>query len=80
MTVPTVGRRVLGVSFLEGFFDSSMVVLAQAAGKEEPSFGEKFFSWSGPLDGGVWAMVLMFAVVVGAAYAFIEVRGLGFRV
>ena len=31
--VPTVGRRVQGISFLEGFFDSSMILLAQAAGR-----------------------------------------------
>ena len=70
--VPTVGRRALGVSFLEGFFDSSMILLSQAQGKKEPTFGELFVSWAGPLDFGVWMMILAFAVCVGLAYSFIE--------
>ena len=36
------------------------------------TFGELFVSWAGPLDFGVWMMILAFAVCVGLAYSFIE--------
>ena len=62
----------MGVNFLEGFMDSSIILVSQAKGKKEPTFGEKFVSWTGPLDAGVWCMVLLLSVCVGSAYAFIE--------
>ena len=58
----------MGVNFLEGFMDSSIILVSQAKGKKEPTFGEKFVSWTGPLDAGVWCMVLLLSVCVGSAY------------
>ena len=65
-------RRAIGISFLQGFFDSSIVLIAQSKGQAEKSFGDHFVSWMGPLDYPVWALTVVFAVSVGLLYAFIE--------
>lgn len=70
--VPTMDRRATGISFLQGFFDSSIVLIAQSKGQAEKSFGDNLVSWMGPLDYPVWALTVVFAVSVGFLYAFIE--------
>jgi len=70
--IPTIGRRQLGISFLQGFYDSSLVLIEKSAGKKIPSFGEKLASWAGPLSPLVWGMSVIAAICVGIAYWIIE--------
>jgi len=70
--VPTLDRRALGITVLEGFFDASIILVAQAQGKAEKSVVSKHFSWMEPLRTEVWFMILGSGLLVGAVYAVIE--------
>ena len=70
--VPTMARRERGVSVVEGFFDSSLVLVAQQQGTEPRTFAADIGAWSKPMRAGVWVMAVFFSLVVGIAYAYIE--------
>jgi len=40
-------RRAAGVTFMQGFFDSSIVLVAQSKGQAEPDFGARMAAWMG---------------------------------
>ena len=70
--VPTVDRRSMGVNFLNGWYDASLILVQKSAGKKAPTFSEKLVSWAGPLSPVVWVMCIIAAICVGLAYWVIE--------
>ena len=57
---------------MQGFFDSSIVLIAQAQASETPTYAQKIFAWMGPLHPSVWGLTMVLAMCVGAAHAIIE--------
>ena len=62
----------MGFSFLEGWFDASLILVQRSRGTKEPTFSEKLVSWAGPLSPEVWALCVVSAFFVGLAYWVIE--------
>lgn len=70
--MPTVARREMGVSFLNGFFDSSLILVQESQGRQSTRFIQSLKTVFGPLTRAVWLSSIGCAFIVGIAYWMIE--------
>lgn len=64
-------RKKLGVAYLEGWFDSSLVLIGKGRGKEDkPKIS--FWNWLRPYDARVWLMTIFTVLLSGLVYQLLE--------
>lgn len=70
----TLGRLKQGVSFPEGWYDSSYILVGVNQGHEEASIN--LWVWLEPFEGGVWILILVTILLSAVVYQFLEYLGL----